>query len=156
MPCWIGAITLAMTAWELAAPPGWGLVHDRGPDRLGVGEQRVAEQVATATAGLGEQQLLVDRLAQPLLAQRHTAATQHPHALLAGGGSQLLGSRVLPTPASPPITTSSGWPVAARASSWRSRASSLVRPTNRPVLTWEAMSALVCRRAGSEQGRARI
>jgi hypothetical protein len=45
-------------------------------------------------------------------------------------------SRVLPTPASPPSSTTSGSPAVVRASSWRSRASSWVRPTNRPAVTW--------------------
>jgi hypothetical protein len=39
-------------------------------------------------------------------------------------------------------------------SSWCSRASSRVRPTNQPVVTWSAMSALVCRGAAAEQGGA--
>jgi hypothetical protein len=60
-------------------------------------------------------------------------------------------SRVLPTPASPPSSATSGWPSMARVSSWCSRASSWVRPTNRPAVTWEAMSALVCRCAAAEQ-----
>src|SRR6266498_1329364 len=49
-------------------------------------------------------------------------------------------SRVLPTPASPPISATSDSPPAARASRSRSSASSSVRPTKRPVMTWCAMS----------------
>ncbi len=49
-------------------------------------------------------------------------------------------SRVLPTPASPPIAVTSGSPLAARASNSRSSASSSLRPTKRPVMTWYAMT----------------
>jgi hypothetical protein len=41
----------------------------------------------------------------------------------------------LPIPASPPITATCGWPLAARASSSRNCASSSVRPTKRPAVT---------------------
>ena len=48
-------------------------------------------------------------------------------------------SRVLPTPASPPTSATSGSPPAVCASRSRSRASSSARPTKRPVMTWYAM-----------------
>jgi hypothetical protein len=71
---------------------------------------------------------------QAVLVERHVAAAHSTRTLcrLAMAASRS-ASQVLPTPASPPITATSGVPSAAWARSWRSRASSWVRPTRRPV-----------------------
>jgi hypothetical protein len=72
-----------------------------GVDRLG--QQRVAEHVAVAAAGLGQQQLLVDRLAQPLqqllVVHAGDRCQQRPgHARAGRGGhaQQLLGAVAQP------------------------------------------------------------
>ncbi len=104
----------------------------RAGDRLQLGRIEVPGEAAQR---LGDR-----RERQALLTERHAAAAQHPDALLAGGDSQLVGQPGLANPASPPIAVTSGSPLAARASNSRSSASSSLRPTKRPVMTWYAMT----------------
>jgi nucleoside-diphosphate kinase len=123
--------------------PGRG----RAGDRLQLGGvQRPGE----AAQRLGDR-----RERQAFLTERHAAAAQSPHALLAGDVGELLDQPGLADPGLPPIRATPGSPPAARASSSRSSASSSVRPTKRPVMTWYAMPLSMPPPPASRRSRAR-
>jgi hypothetical protein len=65
----------------------------------GAGDRRQLGRVQVADEAV--QRLDDRRERQPLLAQRHTTATQHPHPLLGGGGGQLLDQPGLADPGLP-------------------------------------------------------
>jgi hypothetical protein len=117
---------------RLAAPGQVGqqagqLLPGGAGDRLKLGRVELAGQ---APQRLGDR-----RERHAFLAQRYAAATQHPHALPASVGGQLLDQAGLTDPRLPTDHRYQRRAVGGMASSWRSRASSRVRPTKRLVVT---------------------
>ena len=139
---------------ELEEPPLTG-APNRGAHGLPVAPGKVGNQAGQlGTGGTGNrfQLVRVEGAGQPtqrlgdrrerhaLLTERHAAAAQHQHALLGGGDGHLVGQPGLADLRLPLTSATSGSPPAVCVRRPRSRASSSVRPTKRPVMTWYAMT----------------